>query len=277
MKYTSCLTTRLTGLAMAGSASLSPIALPLMARDAPREDRNHPLLGIFTILPNHPAICYCSQPDLETTKNIKFITTENRTGSLQLLQPITEQEKNWMIAAEACLPGEPYNKSDESQLTYYCGIYNLRQFPTATSPRGSVFDPTNELPVIGFLLDPKCKITSHPSSQIHIVKFNNNKFIIRFYDSSEGVHFVCQDPASKKELAHFYYYLGYEIEPEDPEPDPNLLDTPSTGTRIQVGGQSTPHNLEDESNVPTAPRAKPMDGTPTALEQPRLILESKGE
>ena len=163
-------------------------------------EAKNPMIGIFTRTSKGVTRLYCTENNLKQTPPLTFISLDGEWGFVEKLKPFSGDDKTEISKNETILPGAMENLKEGSTIYTYNGIIKLKS--------------NQNRPEIGLLVRPNTKPINRKGAKLFTVKFNNKSFDITFYNSHEGIHIICSDGLTHKELQHYYYYLGYDVEPD---------------------------------------------------------------
>ena len=213
MVYTNWFRTLLIGQMMAtniGFAEL-PAKIPTLPQDQsirpssssspPKGSTRIPLLGMFTISSKGAIRLYCNEKNINQDSGVIYLRRNGNTGIIMNIKLLSSKMINLDIKNHVSLPGEFINLNNNLPVFTYSG---------------TIHQDINEKRVaeVGILLRSNSIMQKNYMNREFDIYFLEHLYKISCFGSQEGIHANCIDYKSNTELSHYYYYIGYEIEPE---------------------------------------------------------------
>ena len=180
---------------------------PVAASKVIKHDANHaspnmalkaPLLGIFTTAINGESILYSTDQNLQLSHGLIYIAENRQSGKVEAIKACPQAVLLKKITAGTAVPGE-FHDSHGSEVSFaFEGTIDAKVC-------------SDGLSAIGILLQPESAILTRDKNVMR-VKVKNRIFTIKHHFSSEGYRAECVEEATRKTVANFYYYLGYELD-----------------------------------------------------------------
>ena len=160
-----------------------------------------PLLGMYADQGKDGVVLSCDRDDLDPERDLVCLKRDGTMGLVHDASPLKGRPAGKVGARKPAV---------EEKVTAY--ICNGKMHHYAAKINYKTNEPPNK--DIGFILNQGCVVTKPCGPNKFEVSFRGQSFVINHYLSSECLHVTCTAMASRKELAHFAFALGYEVEPE---------------------------------------------------------------
>lgn len=158
------------------------------------------LVGIYTLSSKSNLRIYCTDKNTKNLKKLIYITNNGKTGNIDKIKTVSLKMINDDIKNGSIVPGHFENIIGDNDIYFYVGQIDYK-IETKNAD-------------IGMLLRDGSTVNTQKSVKGYLVHFKDKDFSINCYKSMEGFHAKCIDIKSNDVLAHYYYYLTYEMEPD---------------------------------------------------------------
>jgi hypothetical protein len=166
-------------------------------------------VGIYTIGSRGTTRLLGTTTDAHRSKQYLTLTEKGDLGRLRQVVKLQVQSPDPEEAT--VLPGAAESLARPLAITRYRGCF---EWP------GHRALPERPNVDIGAVLAWGCRVKATPPTGAFLLEHQGRTFLLTFRLSCEGLHVRCFSLPARQLLEHYYYYLGYEVDPTCQEPAP---------------------------------------------------------